>query len=96
MGFETSTLESKKEVPLKWPTEFTTEEIQTLEEATGIYNTMHRLDQLGMADTKETLAMDSDPILINAKKICEDKGYRLESLIEQVQAEAEEKYQAAA
>jgi hypothetical protein len=96
MGFETPNLTSENEVQLKWPAEFTTEEIQILEEASGIYNAMHNLGQLGREDTQKTLAIHSDETLRNAKKICEDKGYRLESLIEQVQTEAEKNYTTAA
>lgn len=96
MNREMPVLEPKQEVHLEWPAEFSAEEILVLEAASGIYNTMHRLDQLGMGDTSEALVIDSDETLRKAKKICEDKGHRLESLIEQVQAEAEQNYKAAA
>lgn len=97
MDFETSNLASKKEnVKLEWPTEFNAEEIKILEEAAGIYNGMHNLDQFGMGDTGETLAMESEEILKQAQTICTGKGYRLETLIEQVQNEAEKKYTTAA
>ncbi|KKP92061.1 MAG: hypothetical protein UR94_C0006G0020 [Parcubacteria group bacterium GW2011_GWA2_36_10] len=93
MDFETSGLESKKEVHLEWPAAFSPEEIAILEEATRVYNASHNLAQLGM---DHELLRNSTETLAQAKAICEAKGYRLESLIESVQAEAEKKYKAAA
>ncbi|MBP9802488.1 hypothetical protein KBC40_02780 [Patescibacteria group bacterium] len=92
MGFETSNLTPENAVHLEWPAEFTTEEIQILEEAAKVYNGMRNLDQMGMGDTADTMAQNDVELLQNAKKICESKEYRLESLIEQVQTEAEQNY----
>ncbi len=98
MNLERESLEApKNEVHLEWPAEFDAEEIKILEEAAGIYNAMHNLDQYGMGDTKEILALDSDETLKKATEICEKKGYgNLATLITKVQEEAEEKYQAVA
>lgn len=81
--------ESPQENILHWPEEFNVEEIKTLEEAAAVYNTMHNLDQMGMADTADTLTQNNEELLKKAQEICQAKGYKLETLIENTQKEAE-------
>ncbi len=91
MGFETP-----QTIHLEWPAEFSDEEIKILEEAAAIYNTMHNLDQMGMSDTANNLTKNSEELLKQAKEICqskEGKNYTLETLIENTQKGAENKYQ---